>query len=138
MAVSDAQDKDTNGRSVVLIDWIIWLPLAIVTLESWEQNATWLPEGEKETECTQPLVGYSAHKVPNGSFSPQTGFDALFLDMDYLESIPLIQPLKTRAVMSLHPAAKIMFSGCQSTLNTVLRIGFFKCFETHQLCSSSK
>jgi hypothetical protein len=43
----------------------------------------------------------------------------------------------TLAFMSAAPAAKSTLFGCQSMARTVERSGFLRCFETHQLFSSS-
>jgi hypothetical protein len=45
---------------------------------------------------------------------------------------------KTRAFISALPEASSTLFGCQSTDNTVERIGFLRSFETHQLFSGSK
>jgi hypothetical protein len=45
---------------------------------------------------------------------------------------------KTLAWASVEPAASSTELGCHATVVMVLRMGFFRCFETHQSFSSSK
>jgi hypothetical protein len=53
-------------------------------------------------------------------------------------SMPLMKLEKTLAWPSVEPAARRTEFGCHATEVTVLRIGFFRCLDTHQLSSSSK
>ena len=105
----------------------------MVMLLSWAAKARAFPLGEKATECTQPaeLFKYSPQTVLKGRRSPQTLGSGR-------ASIPLMKLEKTLACASVEPAASKTEFGCQLTVVMVLRIGFFKCFETHQSFSSSK
>ena len=55
----------------------------------------------------------------------------------HLASTPLMNAEKTYALASAAPAARSTLLGCQSMARTVDRSGFFTCFDTHQLFSSS-
>lgn len=96
-------------------------------------NARAFPLGEKAHPWIHPaeLLRYSPHTVLNGSRSPHTLLSGL-------ASTPFIKLEKTLACASVDPAASSTEFGCQATVVMVLRIGFFKCLETHQSFSSSK
>lgn len=73
----------------------------------------------------------SPQMVLKGKRSPQT-------EGAGLSSTPLMKALRTRAWPSVLPKATKTLLGCQATLVTVLRRGFFRCLDTHQSFSSSK
>src|SRR5690554_5454430 len=91
------------------------------------------PLGENDTECTHPaeLFRNSPQTVLKGSLSPQTPGAGR-------ASLPLMKVEKTRAWTSVEPAARRTELGCQATEVMVLRMGFLRCFDTHQSFSSSK
>lgn len=102
-------------------------------LLSWAAKAKASPEGENETAWIQPALSlrYSPQTVLKGSRSPHTLGSGR-------SSTPLMKPEKTRAWLSVLPAAKRTELGCQETVVMVLRMGFFRCLLTHQSFSSSK
>ena len=102
-------------------------------LLSWAANARASPLGENATSCIHPAESfrYSPQTVLKGNLSPHTLLSGL-------ASIPLIKPEKTLACESVEPAAINTELGCHAKDVTVLRIGFFKCLDTHQSFSSSK
>ena len=106
---------------------------ATVTVLSCATNASALPLGENATPWTQPaaLFKNSPHTVPKGRRSPHTPGSGR-------SSTPLMKAEKTRACASVEPAARSTELGCQASAVTVLRIGFFRCLETHQSFSDSK
>jgi hypothetical protein len=97
------------------------------------KSARWLYCDRRTREINIPAVWFknSPQMVLNGRRSPQT-------EGAGLSSTPLMKALRTRAWPSVLPKATKTLLGCQATLVTVLRSGFFKCFETHQSFSSSK
>ena len=113
--------------------WSGPLGYTTVTLLSCAVKAKASPLGENAHPWIQPaeLFKYSPHTVLNGRRSPHTLPSGL-------SSTPLMKLEKTLACASVDPAPSSTELGCQATVVMVLRIGFFKCFETHQSFSSSK
>ncbi len=105
----------------------------MVMLLSCAVKAKALPLGEKAQPCTHPaeLFTYSPQTVLKGRRSPHTLLSGL-------SSTPLMKLENTLACASVDPAARRTEFGCQATVVMVLRMGFFKCLDTHQSFSSSK
>ena len=139
ISLSPFQTRLRKGRSCVLrLTTALGgssgpLGYTTVILLSCAVNARALPLGEKAQPCTQPaeLFKNSPHTVLKGSLSPQTVLSGL-------ASTPLMKLEKTLACASVDPAARRTELGCHATVVMVLRMGFFRCFDTHQSFSSSK
>lgn len=124
----------------------------IVTKHTCEcQNITGGGKGHRMDPTSTWTAVLSTKCIERKSFAPDSSGGSImmgnlvprvikvaFSKLIYLLSTSLINAEKTRAFMSALPAANNTLFGCQSMARTVERMGFFICFDTHQLFSSSK